>query len=365
MLDKTRSTFYNENKVDCFFFSEGRCHLVFLNVLNKLSSMSQRKILAAAGLTGATMFGLIYTTLSNAAVDRSIAPPVPVEVQQAPTVGVVTAAFDIPAQTVIQENMLKLSQVPQDMVTTTAVRDVSKLVGKVTRVDVLTDDIITEKKVFHNIEQAGMIGMIPPDCRAISIGISDVTSVSGFINPGDHVDVMMVYERGGEIHSEIILQNVLLLAMGKRAVQTDKGILESAVSGLASGVTSGVAGMANAAGGAEKSSSTATLALHADEILQIAAAARKGTLYLLMRPFRPDEEFIDTANYSTAAVTNDNQSIAIAQDEPPTPAFQPPPSPVVDKPAPTFKPPATPSTPSAPPNDQGIEIIQGDKVTKK
>ena len=338
--------------------------------------MSQRKILALAGATGATMFGLIYATLSSqtAEVNKSSAPSMPVEVK-APTIGVVTAALDIPAQTVIQEGMLKVSQIPQDMVTTTTVRDVSKLVGKVTRVDVLTDDIITEKKIFHNIEQAGLTGMIPPDCRAISIGISDVTSVSGFINPGDHVDVMMVCERGDEIHSELILQNVLLLAMGKRAVQTEKGILEGAAEGFAAGLSSGVAGAANAAGGAEKSSSTATLALHSDEILRIAAAARKGTLYLVMRPFRPDEEIVGDVSYSMSAVPDDHRSMfdgegiypsldltaSTQSAQPPTPAFQPPPSPVVNKPAPSFNPPNA----NNPPADQGIEIIQGDKVTKK
>ena len=204
--------------------------------MNKLSRLSQKKILAMAGVTGTAMFGLIYTTLSSAVADKSIVEQPQVVEVKTPTVAIVTAAVDIPAQTVIQEGMLKLTEIPQDMVTTTTVRDISKLVGKVTRVDVLTDDVFTEKKVFHNIEQAGLTGMIPPDCRAISIGISDVTSVSGFINPGDHVDVMMVYERDGNIHSEIILQNVLLLAMGKRAAQTDKGIIESAVSGVASAI---------------------------------------------------------------------------------------------------------------------------------
>lgn len=341
---------------------------MFLAILNKLSSMSQRKILALAGATGAAMFGLIYTTLSNVAADKS-APSMPVVEQSKPSVEVVTAAVDIPAQTVIQESMLKRTPIPQDMVSTTTVREISKLVGKVTRVDVLTDDIITEKKVFHNIEQAGLIGMIPPDCRAISIGISDITGVSGFINPGDHVDVMMVYERDGAVHSELILQNVLLLAMGRRAIQTEKGILSEAISsvtsGVATGVKEGVAGMATASN-TDKSTSTATLALHADEILQIAAADRKGTLYLLMRPFRPDEEFIGAANYSTTAAPVDtplSEAFQTAQAAPPTPAFQPPPSPVVDKPAPAFRPPA-PSV-NNPPADQGIEIIQGDQVSRR
>lgn len=301
---------------------------MFLSILNKLSSMSQRKILALAGATGATMFGLIYATLSSqtAEVNKSFAPPISTVEPSAPTVEVVTAAVDIPAQTVIEEKMLKRTPIPQDMVSTTTVRDTSKLVGKLTRVDVLTNDIITEKKIFHNDEQAGLIGMIPPDCRAISLSVSDIAGVSDSVKPGNYVDVMMIYSNGGVIHSELLLQNVLLL---------------------------------------KKSDSAATFALHADEILQLAAVARKGTLYLLMRPLRPAKEFVEDAHYSTAIAPANTPSIEVAQvAQPPTPAFQPPPSPVVNKPAPSFKPPAA-TTVHNPPAEQGIEIIQGDKVTKK
>ena len=287
--------------------------------------MSQRKILALAGATGATMFGLIYATLSSqtAEVNKSFAPPIAEVEPTVPTVEVVTAAVDIPAQTVIEEKMLKRTPIPRDMVSTTTVRDTEKLVGKVARVEILADDILTEKKIFHNIEQAGMIGMIPPDCRAISLAVSDIAGVSDAVKPGNYVDVMMVYNSGGVIHSELLLQNVLLL---------------------------------------KKSDSAATFALHADEILQLAAVARKGTLYLLMRPLRPDKEFVEDVHYSTATAIDKTPSIEVAQaSQPPTPAFQPPPSPVVNKPAPSFNPPNV----NNPPADQGIEIIQGDKVTKK
>ena len=356
-----------------FLLSEGKCDFLFIEVMNRLSRLSQRKILALAGTVGATTFGLIYTTLNNAVDSKAIGTmPATIEVQT-PTVGIVTAAVDIPAQTVIQENMLKMTQLPQDMISTTAVRDPSKLVGKVTRVDVLTDDVLTEKKFFHNIDQAGMIGLIPPDCRAISIAISDVTGVSGFVNPGDYVDVMMVYDADGEIHSEIILQNVLLLAMGNKAAQTDKGILESAAAGLAAGV-------ATAANSADKSVSTATIALHTDEILKVAAASRKGVLYLIMRPFRPDNEFVEDTQYSLSGQKNNSSTsfggydIEIPTVEPiqspvagkPAPAFQPPASPVVDKPAPAFQPPAPTVTDKfEPPPDKGIEIIQGDQIVSK
>ena len=337
-----------------------------------LSTLQPRQLLGLASVA-ALVYGAL-TTIRGEQAERTM-PTTDMPTVEVPMKTVVVASKNIEPKTMLNSKVLELKEMPGNSIPDGALTSIEQAANLPARVHIFKGDVITSNKIYRNSEQAGFVGSIPPDCRAISIGISDVTSVSGFINPGDHVDVMMVCERGDEIHSELILQNVLLLAMGKRAVQTEKGILEGAAEGFAAGLSSGVAGAANAAGGAEKSSSTATLALHSDEILRIAAAARKGTLYLVMRPFRPDEEIVGDVSYSMSAVPDDHRSMfdgegiypsldltaSTQSAQPPTPAFQPPPSPVVNKPAPSFNPPNA----NNPPADQGIEIIQGDKVTKK
>jgi len=56
---------------------------------------------------------------------------------------------------------------------------------------------------------------IPPGKRAISIAVSKVTSVGGFVQQGDYVDVIATFKpRGSESITKIVLQDIQVLAVG-------------------------------------------------------------------------------------------------------------------------------------------------------
>jgi pilus assembly protein CpaB len=60
--------------------------------------------------------------------------------------------------------------------------------------------------------------VIPPNLRAVSLSVSNVTSVSGYVRGGDRVDVIASYEidQGGSNklqRSTVLLQNVLVLSV--------------------------------------------------------------------------------------------------------------------------------------------------------
>ena len=96
---------------------------------------------------------------------------------QAPTVQVVVAKQDIPQRTVIKESMLKLVDLPQDAVPSGAMQSISEAVDKPANVPIQEGDILTNKKIVTDPRLAGFAGMIPPDCRAISVGITDITGI--------------------------------------------------------------------------------------------------------------------------------------------------------------------------------------------
>lgn len=60
-------------------------------------------------------------------------------------------------------------------------------------------------------------GGIAPNMRAIGIAVNQVTSVGGTIRPGQHVDVLVSYERKGDSQSisvtEILLQDVEVISV--------------------------------------------------------------------------------------------------------------------------------------------------------
>lgn len=108
------------------------------------------------------------------------------------TIHVVVAKQDIAPKTIIKESMVEVREVPASMVSDDAVREVSDIINKPAKVEILKDDIISTRKVLMDITMAGFTGDIPPECRAISIAITDVTGVAGFAKPGDYVDVMLI-----------------------------------------------------------------------------------------------------------------------------------------------------------------------------
>jgi pilus assembly protein CpaB len=70
--------------------------------------------------------------------------------------------------------------------------------------------------------KAGSIkDMLPPGYRAVSIRVDDVSSVSGFVAVGDHVDVLLTHSPEGALVSSVILQDVKVLAVGQ-SIDTER-----------------------------------------------------------------------------------------------------------------------------------------------
>jgi pilus assembly protein CpaB len=67
--------------------------------------------------------------------------------------------------------------------------------------------------------------------KAVTIRVNDVEGVSGFVLPGDHVDVVMTRQLDkGAASTEVVLQDVRVLAVDQTAdVRTDKPAVAKAV----------------------------------------------------------------------------------------------------------------------------------------
>lgn len=269
--------------------------------LPKLSTIMERltprQLLLICCVVALIVFLLIYFVLTRLTAEKPKPAPQqqPVTTQvQVKDVSIVTAKTSIPERTLIKEEMLSLKTVPSNKVPAGALQRTTDLVGRPTRVPIQPGEVITNQKVFASILDMGLSGRIPPDCRAITVGISDVTGVAGFAQPGDYVDVLLISSQveNNKVVSEMILQNVLLLAINKQVetqssapAQTnakDKGQIQKATSQPK--VTSNPA--------------LATLALVPEDALKLAAKAQLGQIYLVLRPYRPAPGVNDDTYYS-------------------------------------------------------------------
>lgn len=280
------------------------------------------------------------------------------KVEPMPTVQVVVAKQDIPQRTVIKESMLKLVDMPQNAVPSGAMQSISEAVDKPANVPIQEGDILTNKKIVTDPRLAGFAGLIPPDCRAISVGISDITGIAGFAKPGDYVDVMIVRnnKQSNNVSGEILLQNVLLLGINKSAetaeVQSNNGNNKDNKDKKDDKDKAGGNASANAS---KEGMATATLALTSEEALKLAVESQTGTVYLVLRPVVPDDVFTIDTEYRTVTGETPQPAAQQAANNAPVSA------PVASYTPPAAAPSAAVSSPvaQAPALDDGIEVIRG------
>ena len=269
--------------------------------LPKLSTIMERltprQLLMICGVVALIIFLLIYFTLTRLTAEKQ--KPVPqqqsvIKQVQVKDVTIVTAKTSIPERTLIKEEMLSLMTMPSNKVPNGALMSTADLVGRPTRVAINQGEIITTQKVFASILDMGLSGRIPPECRAITVGISDVTGVAGFAQPGDYVDVMLVSSQveNNKVVSEMILQNVLLLAINKQVESASNAPTQA--NDKDKGKSQNAGNQAKVTG----NPAMATMALVPEDALKLAAKAQLGQIYLVLRPYRPSNGISDDTYYS-------------------------------------------------------------------
>lgn len=283
------------------------------------------------------------------------------------TIHVVVAKQDIAPKTIIKESMVELREVPASMVSDDAVREVSDIINKPAKVEILKDDIISTRKVLMDITMAGFTGDIPPECRAISIAITDVTGVAGFAKPGDYVDVMLIAKGDEKMTGRIVLQDVLLLAINKTAEQKQKAVGDGS-----SGDTKKTGDSADSKNQSDKKNAdapkdeaisdlaTATLAVLPEDALKLITEAQEGTLYLALRPYKPRDKFTTDTRYIHYSTTKTAKSSG-TRTAAPAPAA--PAAPAVVRQAVQQSTPVPTPAPKAPVG--GVEVIRGTTSTRE
>ena len=289
------------------------------------------------------------------------------EVKPVDSIHVVVAKQDIAPKTIIKESMVEVREVPASMVSDDAVREVSDIVNKPAKVEILKDDIISTRKVLMDITMAGFTGDIPPECRAISIAITDVTGVAGFAKPGDYVDVMLIAKGDEKMTGRIVLQDVLLLAINKNTEQKQKAAGDGS-----SGDTKKTGDSADSKDQSDKKSAdaakdeaisdlaTATLALLPEDALKLITEAQEGTLYLALRPYKPRDKFTTDTRYIHYSTTKTAKSSG-TRTATPAPAASADPA-AVRQAVQQSIPVSTPA-PKAPVG--GVEVIRGTTSTRE
>lgn len=133
---------------------------------------------------------------------------------------VVVAKVEIPVGTRIVPEQLSVAQFPKTVAPdgTFAVID-ENLIGRVVITRISPREPVTEYRLAPVGSAGGLSSVIPDGYRAMTVKVDDVVGVSGFIQPGTLVDVVVTInppeDRQRDRVSKIVLQNIKVLANGQ------------------------------------------------------------------------------------------------------------------------------------------------------
>ena len=149
---------------------------------------------------------------------------------------VVVTATDLTYGVKLDRAMLRLAQYPKDAVPEGAYASIDSVVGQTTKVFMGAREPVTAIKMSSR--GGGLSMLVKPTMRAASLEVNQVSGVSGFVLPGDRVDVLVTVDPR-DMHEDAItrtvLQNTEVLAAGQKTEQQDnKPITVQAVTLLVS-----------------------------------------------------------------------------------------------------------------------------------
>ena len=176
-------------------------------------------------------------------------------------VPVLVAAKNLDQGTKIDEpeKMFVRKPFPKESVPPEFIDDPAQMKGKVLARSIRAGTHCTLADLGGNTSIALPVGADGTMYKGVAIRVSQSTAVSGFIQPGDRVDVMVVErQQNGKTTSTLLLQNVLVVAINEINVKPEGT-------------------------GAVKNASTITLAVKGKEGLILNLAQNKGELNLMLR----------------------------------------------------------------------------------
>ena len=144
----------------------------------------KKRVLVIAVLLALVTVALLYNYITN------IETPPPQEIK---TVAVITAINTIPENTRITQEMLQVTNIPEDAVHPDAVKDTVEIVGFITKSEIITGEQVLKSRVAFDQEDTDLSYLIPENMRAFTILIGEASGVAGYIAPGDKVDILATY----------------------------------------------------------------------------------------------------------------------------------------------------------------------------
>jgi len=182
---------------------------------------------------------------------------------------VAVAVLDLPWGTELKKEMIKMVPYLKGSLPVGCFSDPTPLAGRIIIYPIKANEPIFESRLAPIDDTSGVVAaMIDPKKRAMAVHVDKVIGVSGFVHPGNRVDVLLTVANHGRDSTpitKIVLQNIPVLAAGiqmERRSQSEKPVPVDVI----------------------------TLELTPEEAEKVAHATTQGRIHLALRNYRDTEE---------------------------------------------------------------------------
>jgi pilus assembly protein CpaB len=159
-------------------------------------------------------------------IQRSTAPKEVVKVEKVDAIPVVVAAMDLNWGTKISPEMVKTLPYLKESVPNGYFPASEKLEGRILTANLKAGEPIVEHRLAPvDVKAGGVSAVLPAGKRAVAVKGDKVIGISGFINPGNRVDVLVTMRDpvSKKDKTKLALENIPVLATGTQIEQNSKG----------------------------------------------------------------------------------------------------------------------------------------------
>jgi pilus assembly protein CpaB len=143
---------------------------------------------------------------------------------------VVVAALEIPFGQKLDAAHVKVVPWPKTSLPSGTFGTVAEIEGKIVNQRLVPGEPLLKDRVVDTLEGSTLAAMVDPEKRAVTVRVNDVIGVAGFLLPGNRVDVLASRKQNNRAQTEILLENLRVLAVDQVASpDKDKPLLVRAV----------------------------------------------------------------------------------------------------------------------------------------
>jgi pilus assembly protein CpaB len=159
-------------------------------------------------------------------IEQQRGPKEVVQVEKIDAAPIVVSAGNLPWGTKLKPEMIKTAPYLRESLPVGYFSSTNDLKDRVIIAPLKLNEPITEAKLAPtSVKTGGVSAVLQPGMRAIAVKGDKVIGISGFINPGNRVDVIVTVEepKTKKIKSKIFLENTVVLATGTQIEKNEKG----------------------------------------------------------------------------------------------------------------------------------------------